>query len=67
MTVQEINKAYYRIEGSLNSKELKNAFELMQNLIYESKEYSLQDRLTELHDTYKYMLRYRVEGMKDPM
>lgn len=67
MTVQEINKVYFRIEGSLNSKELKSAFELLQNLIYESKEYSLQDRLTELHDTYKYMLRYRVEGMKDPM
>lgn len=67
MTVQEINKAYNRIEGSLNSKELKNAFDFLQKLIYESKEYSLQDKLTELHDTYKYMLRYRVEGMRDPM
>ena len=28
MTLQEINKAYNRIVGSLDSKELKNAFEV---------------------------------------
>lgn len=67
MTLQEINKAYNRIIGSLDSKELKNAFDSIQALIAGSREYSFQDRLNELQDTYRYMLRYRLEGAKDPM
>ena len=57
MTIQEINKAYNRIIGSLDEKELKNAFDFLQGLIAGIREYSFQDRLNELQDTYKYMLR----------
>ena len=67
MTLLEIQKAYNRIVGSLDNKELKNAFDFIQSLIAGSKEYSFQDKLNELQDTYKYMLRYRIEGMNDPM
>lgn len=67
MTLQEIHKAYNRITGSLDNKELKNAFDFLESLIAGSKEYSFQDKLNELQDTYKYMLRYRIEGIKDPM
>lgn len=67
MTLQEKNKEYDRIIGSLNCKELKNAFDSIQALVAGSKEYGFQDRLNELQDTYKYMLRYRMEGIKDPM
>ena len=67
MTIQEINKAYDRIIGSLDNKELKNAFDFLQGLIAGAQEYAFQDRLNELQDTYKYMLRYRIEGAKDPM
>lgn len=67
MTIQEINKAYDRIVGSLDSKELKNAFDFLQGLMAGIRAYPLQERLDELQDTYKYMLRYRLEGAKDPM
>lgn len=67
MTLQEINKAYNRIIGSLDGKELKNAFDFLQTLIAGSQEYSFQDKLNELQETYKYMLRYRIDGIKDPM
>lgn len=67
MTLQEINKAYDRIIGSLDSKELKNAFDSIQALISGSREISFQDKLNELQETYRYMLRYRIEGAKDPM
>ncbi|WP_165154062.1 lipopolysaccharide assembly protein LapB [Parabacteroides sp. ZJ-118] len=67
MTIQEINKAYDRIIGSLDEKELKNAFDFLQGLIAGIRAYAFQDRLNELQDTYKYMLRYRIEGAKDPM
>lgn len=67
MILQEINKAYDRIIGSLDCKELKNAFDSIQSLISGSREMQFQDKLNELQETYKYMLRYRIEGAKDPM
>lgn len=67
MTIQEINKAYERIIGSLDVRELKNAFDFLQGLIAGIRDYSFQDKLNELQETYKYMLRYRIEGVKDPL
>ncbi|MCC8154254.1 MAG: tetratricopeptide repeat protein [Tannerellaceae bacterium] len=67
MTIQEINKTYARITGSLDSRELKNAFDFLQTLISGSRQFSFQDKLNELQDTYRYMLQYRSEGVKDPM
>ena len=67
MTIQEINRAYNRITGSLDNKELKNAFVFLRGMIVAINEYSFLDRLKELEDTYKYMLQYRLNGAKDPM
>lgn len=67
MTLQEINKTYNRIIGLLDAKELKEAFEQTQSLIAGIRDYSFMDQLNRLQDTYKYMLRYRLEGAKDPM
>ncbi|MDR0748423.1 MAG: hypothetical protein LBF62_02485 [Tannerellaceae bacterium] len=67
MTLQEINQAYNRITGSLDNKELKNAFDSLQSLISGSREYTFQDKLNDLQDTYKQMLRYRMDDIKDPM
>ncbi len=67
MTLQEINKAYNRIIGSLDHKELKNAFDSLHALITGCGEYSFSDKLNELQETYKYMLRYHIDGIKDPM
>ena len=61
MTLQEINKSYNRIIGFLDNRELKNAFDSLQSLILGSGEYSFQDKLNELQETYKYMLRYYAE------
>ncbi|MDF9829508.1 tetratricopeptide repeat protein [Parabacteroides sp. PF5-6] len=67
MTIQEINKAYSRIIGALDGKELRNAFAFLQGLIASTREYQFQDSLNKLQETYQYMLRYRTEGAKDPM
>ncbi|MDR1879913.1 MAG: tetratricopeptide repeat protein [Tannerellaceae bacterium] len=67
MTQQEINKAYHRITGSLDNRELRDAFGEIQSLIALSREYAFQDKLDELQETYRYMLRYRIEGARDPM
>lgn len=67
MTLQEIDKEYNRIIGSLDCKELRSAFGSIQALIAGCNASGFQDKLNELQDTYKYMLRYRSEGIKDPM
>ncbi|MCD8042181.1 MAG: tetratricopeptide repeat protein [Tannerellaceae bacterium] len=67
MIIQEINKTYARITGALDHRELKNAFDLLQTLISGSRQFHFQDKLNELQETYRLMLRYRSEGAKDPM
>ncbi|MDR1557576.1 MAG: tetratricopeptide repeat protein [Tannerellaceae bacterium] len=67
MTLKEINQAYNRIVASLDNKEVKNAFDSLQSVISGNREYSFQDKLDEMQETYKYMLRYRMDGIKDPM
>lgn len=67
MTIQEINQAYHRIIGALDVKALKEAFDQIQCLIAGIRDYTFMDRLNELQDTYRYMLRYRLEGARDPM
>lgn len=58
---------YSHIIGSLDKKELKNAFVSLYGMTSALKEYYYHERLNELQDTYIYMLRYCVEGAKDPM
>ena len=48
MTLQEINKAYNRIVGSLDSKEFEECPSItLQVLLSGSREYSFQDKLNE--------------------
>lgn len=67
MTIQEINKAYHRIIGSLDNKELKEAFVSLHGMISGLQAYEFQEKRIELQNTYVYMLKYRLEGIKDPM
>lgn len=67
MTIHEVNKAYSRIIGSLDKKELKNAFVFLHGMIAAIRQYNFNEKLQELQETYTYMLRYRMEGAKDPM
>ncbi|MGM9760749.1 MAG: CDC27 family protein [Parabacteroides sp.] len=67
MTLQEIDKSYRRIIGSLETKELKAAFDHLQGLMAGARDYAFQDKLDRLQETYQNMLRYRISGIKDPM
>lgn len=67
MTQQEINQACNRAFGSLDNKELKNALDTLQGLISGNRRFTFQERLDEIQETYRNMLRYRSEGAKDPM
>lgn len=65
--IQEIDKTYNRIIGALDRKALKNAFDLLQTFIAGNQVYAFQNKLDTLQETYRYMLRYRMEGISDPM
>ncbi len=66
MTIQEINKAYTRVTGQLDNRELKGAFTSLQGIIAGIQAYAFQEKLEEMQDTYKYMLHYRLDGADDP-
>lgn len=67
MTIKEINTIYDKIVCALDEKKLKDAFDFLLRLIVGTNAYAYQDRWEELQDTYKSMLRYCIEGVKDPM
>lgn len=67
MVLAEIHNAYDRTVRLLDGKELQEAFVCLQALIAGTGEYDMQERLDELRETYMYMLRYRMDGVKDPM
>ena len=67
MTSKEIHITYARILDSLDQGALKPAFDLLQGFISGTQSYVFQNKLNEMQETYQYMLRYYVEGTKDPM
>lgn len=67
MTIQEIQNACARTTEALDRGALKTAFDTLQGLIAGSQSYTYQNKLDELQETYRYMLRYYTEGSGDPM
>jgi tetratricopeptide (TPR) repeat protein len=67
MTTKEIQKAYEGIINSLNKRELKIAFDSLQNFIHAENQLVFADELNVMQETYRQLLHYFVEGSKDPM
>ena len=67
MTIDRINEMHKSVISLLKNNELKKAFDIIQQLIEQEKAFGLQDKLDELQSTYQNMLRYRINGVKDPM
>lgn len=72
MTTKEIHTVYRKIVGLLDRKELKAAFDALQNLVAGLQASGLQipglqDEQNRLQETYKQLLHYYIAGSKDPM
>ena len=67
MTTKEIHTAYKQIIKLLNNRELKAAFESLQELSIGSNAYLFSDELSRLQDTYKQLLYYYSTSSNDPM
>ena len=68
MNISEINEIYAKTVKALDSGKIYAALQYLRSLInIRPDDYQLNDRLTSMHDTYIYMLRYRLDGINDPM
>ena len=62
----EIRKEQSRITNLLNNKRLKDALDSLRELVKETQKAELIDTLYNIEMTYKSLLKYRVEGLRDP-
>lgn len=63
---QEIESYFHKIVESMESKRLKQTFEILVSLLSDLPNWQLKEKLYELEDNYKMMLRYLTDGVKDP-
>ena len=66
MTDKDIKQNYTQICNLLASKELNPAFDLIERLISTVGFGEYRDEYNNLEQNYKFMLKYTVEGIKDP-
>lgn len=66
MTEQELKKRYAEICSNLATRRLKPAFDMLGKLISENGLGVYYDEYQNLEETYHFMLKYTVEGIKDP-
>lgn len=66
MESKDLNKKYEEICINLAARRLKPAFDLLEKLISENNLVEFNDEYRNLEETYHYMLKYTVEGIRDP-
>jgi len=66
MTEKEIKDSYKEICSYIASRRLKDAFDLLDLMIFGTETGEFRDEFEMLETNYKYMLKYTVEGIKDP-
>ncbi|MDR1225146.1 MAG: tetratricopeptide repeat protein [Tannerella sp.] len=67
MTIQDIQLIYGQVIYALDKRELKTAFDSLNDLIARSQAGLFRDELNRLQETYKQLLYYYTEGSRDPM
>ncbi|MDR1372596.1 MAG: tetratricopeptide repeat protein [Dysgonamonadaceae bacterium] len=66
LTHQDIRNCSAKITEALENKRLKLAFDTIGQALSSLSAWQLKERLTELEDNYRMMLRYMSDGVKDP-
>jgi len=66
MKTRELYEKYERICYLISQKRVKEALEVLSNLIVVSKMGELRVQFDNLESTYEYMLKYTIEGVADP-
>lgn len=66
MNEKIINEQYNHVYDLLQKKRLKEALNQLEAILWQYPNWSLKDRLEQLHTSYKYMLEYMRQGLNDP-
>ena len=66
MTIQELKNIYIEICSHISKRRLKPAFDLTGKLISENNLGEYADEYRQIEETYHFMLKYTVEGIRDP-
>lgn len=66
MVTIPIEEKKQNIQKLLREKRLAEAFSLLRQIIAETSSWQLSDKIDELEQSYKYMIRYVAEGIDDP-
>ena len=66
MNRNEINNFLIKTYKFIEKKELKSAFDSIEDIANKLQNWTITDKLNELRNNYKYMLHYLIEGSNDP-
>ncbi|MCL1943141.1 MAG: tetratricopeptide repeat protein [Candidatus Azobacteroides sp.] len=66
MRPQEINTLHKAINKHIHKHELKMAFDSLRLLINQAQNWELSQRLSDMETSYRFLLRYLVDGVTDP-
>ena len=67
MTEKDIQTVYDGIIKALNKRTLASAFDAMDKIMSDTNMFLFLDELNALRETYKHLLFYYTEGLRDPM
>ncbi len=66
MDVRQIQQQYQNIISLLKQKRLKEAQSQLEAFLWDSKEWTLRNRLEQAQTSYQYLLQYMKQGVNDP-
>jgi tetratricopeptide (TPR) repeat protein len=66
MDKKSLERSYRRIEENVFSRNLKDALDFLKDLVINSRKGDLISQYENLDDTYENLLKYTIEGIKDP-
>jgi tetratricopeptide (TPR) repeat protein len=66
MEIREVISKYKNTCSLISRKSVKQALEILSELVYLSGKGDLRDKLINYESTYEYMLKYTLEGVEDP-
>ena len=66
MTTKQINDIHRKVSNLLDKYRLKEAFALIRQTAEESMAWEYGDRVSQLEESYRYMLQYLMQGVNDP-
>ena len=66
MNSNDLNINYSEISGNLAERKLKPAFDFLEKIIVENRLELFHEEWQNLEQTYRFMLKYTVEGINDP-